>query len=113
MSFLDRAPNVVEVQLRELHKVGHGQMEMVDVGDRIEVRCSWQGVREWSTEEERTESGLQIVANVRLYARTWPGDVNSGVFFEGVEYECVGDPVHQQMSSLTRHWAVTLRKVSR
>ena len=113
MSILLFPPHTVEVQLRELTKVGNGQMELTDVGARINVRCMVQGVREWSTEEEDKTSGLQIISQARLYCRTWPGDVNSGVFYKGIEYECVGDPVEQEMSLPTHHWAVTLKKVSR
>lgn len=87
-----------------------GAYQEQPVGDPIEVPCTVQAVREWSTEEEIRVEGLQVLTLARLFARSWPGDVNSIVTWDGHEWETVGEPQHFQVSRRTNHWSVTLRK---
>ena len=112
MSLLDaHAPHVVYVQPRGLVDNGRGKFEMTKLGPRVPVRCSVQGAREWSTEEEQRSSGLQVLSIRRIFSRTWPGDVHALVYHKGKEFETVGDPVEQAMSRNTAHWSVTVRVI--
>jgi hypothetical protein len=104
-----RAPHVVWVQPRARAKNARGVSELVEVGPRVRVRCSVQGAREWSTEEETHTRGLQVLSIRRIFSKTWPGDVNALVYHQGMEFESVGDPVQQNMSRNTSHWSVTVR----
>ena len=112
MSLLtSRAPHVVWVQHRVRAGNGRGVSELVNVGSRVRVRCSVQGAREWSTEEETHTRGLQILSIRRIFSKTWPADVNGLVYYKGQEFETVGDPVEQAMSRNTAHWSVTVRVI--
>jgi len=110
-SLLDKPPHVVEVQLRTKQKGLRGDNHYVDVGERIRVACAVQPVREWSSAEERLVDGVQLFALERIFSRTWPGDSNSHIFFQGRRYEVVGDAQHNTMSRRTTHWAVTIRRI--
>lgn len=111
MSLLDaRAPHIMEVQLREVQATGsRGASELIPVGDPIVVRGSMQPVREWSTAEEYPYKGMQVLDLWRAYARTWPGNMDSLVYFQGEKYESVGNPSRRGMSRFTAHTVVTLK----
>lgn len=114
MSLLDRrAPHVVQVQRRENVVSARGKPELTPVGSLIAVRCAVQGAREWATEEETRDVGMQVLSIRRVFAREWPGDINSLVYIDGDMFETIGDPVRASMSRATRHWAVTLRWIGR
>lgn len=106
-----RAPHVVEVQKRRRAKNGRGVTELMNDGPRVKVRCAVQGAREWSTEEQRLDSGLQVLSIERIFSKTWPGDVNSLVYFRGEEYETVGSPVQASMSRNTSHYSITVQSI--
>lgn len=114
MSLLDRfAPHVVYVQKRDVVMSARGKPELVPVGEPIRVRCSVQGAREWATEEEVTDMGLQVLSIRRIFTRDWPGDVNALVYYEGEVFEHIGDPVRNTMSRATRHYSVTVRWIGK
>ncbi|MGK0740433.1 hypothetical protein ACSHWG_00890 [Leucobacter sp. Z1108] len=82
----------------------------VNEGDPIVIkRCSVQSVREWATAEENYAYGLSQLSMRRVFARDWPGDVNSLVYFNGGEFETVGDPQHMDGSPRTEHWVITIK----
>lgn len=110
MSLLDRPPHKVEVQLMEAGSNDRGMPHDVPVGERIVVGCMVQPVREWATAEEHSQYGLQLLDLRRLFARTWPGDHRSLIYYEGIEYETVGDVQEHHVSPRTRHFAVVLRR---
>jgi hypothetical protein len=107
---LDRAPHTVSVQLMANVQGVRGSYEAQKVGVPLVVRCSVQAVREWSSEEEIQVDGLQALTLARIFSRTWPGDINSIVTWDGYEWETIGDPQHFQMSKRTNHWTITLRQ---
>lgn len=110
MSIRRNPPHMVEVQPMESRKSPRGVPEDVPVGEPVIVPCSVQPVREWSTAEENRQYGLQLLDLRRVFATNWPGDHRSLIYFEGDEYETVGDPQHLNMSRRTAHWAITVRR---
>lgn len=115
MSLLTRnAPHVVEVQ-RQHYVYNEDRMrdELAPYGEPIEVRCAVQDVRDWSSKEEITTNGLQLLAMRMVISREWPGNVDSLVYYEGTEFETIGSPQERKMSPRTRHWTTTLRMVGK
>ena len=109
MSIRGRGPHAVVVQPRKIERVD-GKRRFVNDGPPVRVdRCSVQSVREWASAEEVLTHGLQLISMRRVFSRTWPGDVNALVYFEGGEYEVVGDPQHMDQSRRTLHWVTTIR----
>lgn len=111
MGLLDRARHVGEVQLRANVRDVRGTKSWQNVGDRITVRCAVQPVREWSTSEEQFEAGIQMLSLRRVFARTWPGNIDSHFFHNGLAFETVGDPQFHEMSRRTKHWVTTVRLI--
>lgn len=107
------APHVVEVQNRETVKNAEGLRVMQDVGPRIRVHCAVQIARDWSSAEEQLAAGLQVYDMRVIYARTWPGDVHSHIFYEGDHFEMIGAPQKSSMSKRTSHWRVTCRLIGK
>ena len=108
-SIRGRGPDTVIIQNRRVARVS-GVQDYVPVGDPVRIeRCSVQSVREWATAEEVLTYGLQLISMRRVFTRTWPGDVNSLVYFDGGEYETVGDPQQFIQSRRTKHFVVTIR----
>lgn len=112
MSLLDRGkhPVLVIPRVNETSPL-RGLKTWVVAAAPTLVKCAVQPVREWSTSEETFTDGIQMLDLRRMFTRDWPGDINSHVIADGVLYESVGAPQHQQMSGRTKHWAVTLRNV--
>lgn len=114
MSLLDRkAPHVVEVQNRAMIRNEDGARVMQNDGPRHTVRCMHEPVRDWSSAEESTVNGLQMVNLVVIRSREWPGDVHSHVFIDGEKYETVGAPQRHSVSRRTRHWRITVRWIGK
>lgn len=110
MSLLGRkAPHLIQVQLRESTRGERGQRVYADVGDLIDVRGMVEPVRDWSSSEEVETRGLQVVDLAIVRARTWPGDINSHVIFDGALYETVGAPQRHSVSKRTGHYRVTIK----
>lgn len=107
---LDRPPHKVTVQKKVRTQGLRGAYHEENDGEPIEVACMVQAVREWSTEEELVVDGLQVLTLARIFSRTWPGDVNSIVTWDGYEWETVGEPQHFQVSRRTEHWSITVRR---
>lgn len=112
MSLLTRrAPHKVWVQLREAGRTKTGGRIYTEVGDRIMVRCAHEPVRDWSSAEENQSAGQQVLDLTIIRARTWPGDINSHIFWDGDFYETVGAPQQYSIGKRTAHWRVTVRWV--
>lgn len=109
MSLLDNPPHKVEVQLMETVKTDRGASEDRPVGDPIVVACNVQPVREWSTAEEHSQYGLQLLELHRVFSRDWPGDYKSLIYYRGFEHETVGSPQLHNVSPRTKHYAVVIR----
>lgn len=108
-SIRGRGPHSVIIQPRRVERTA-GMSSYVDDGPPIQINhCSVQSVREWATAEEIYASGLQLLSMRRVFAREWPGDVNSLVYFDGGEFETVGDPQRMDVSRRTFHWVVTIK----
>lgn len=107
---MNRPPHNVTVQRMRLADDGRGGFHDAPDGAPIVVPCSVQSAREWSTAEESYDGGLQVLDIVRVFARDWPGDVRSVVYWDESEWETVGSPQHFSMSAKTSHWAVTLKR---
>lgn len=109
MSIRGRGPHTVIVQRRKRGRI-NGISGLIPDGDPVVIRrCSVQSVREWATAEEEYTHGLQLLSMRRVFTRTWPGDVNSLVYFAGGEFETVGDPQHMDGSPRTEHWVITIK----
>ena len=87
-----------------------GIYQDVPDGDRLTVACSVQAVREWSSAEEIPVNGLQLLTLTRIFARDWPGDSRSIIYWDGAEWETIGAPQHFQVGHRTRHWAITVKR---
>lgn len=91
MSILDNLPHVVYVQKYRKEKSRLGDTKLVKDGAPIPTPAFVDDARSWSDAEEYLENGLQL-KNLRVvYAKTWPGDVNSRVFFDGYEFVTEGE----------------------
>jgi hypothetical protein len=108
---LDNAPHIVEVQNRRVDRDVRGNRVYVPVGARQPVPCAVQPVREWSTAEETYGAGIQLMSLLRVFSRNWPGNTDSLIYFNGIEYESVGDPQLMNMSRRTRHWEITIKRI--
>lgn len=110
MSLLTRkAPHTVQVQNRKMGRDERGQRAYVPDGPPVTVRCMGEPVRDWSSSEEVESLGLQVVDLTIIRAKTWPGNVNSYVLYNGAEYETVGAPQHHSVSRRTSHYRVTIK----
>lgn len=108
-SIRGRGPHTVIVQPRMTQRVD-GKRQFVNDGPPVAVRrCSVQSVREWATAEEVQTYGLQLISMRRVFSRSWPGDVNALVYFNGGVFEVVGDPQHMDQSRRTHHWVTTIK----
>lgn len=114
MSLLDsRAPHVVEIQNRVMVTTSRGAKEFQDVGPLVSLRCSVQPVREWSTAEEHLYKGMQVMDLKQIFARRWPGDIHTLVYFRGDVFESVGQPGKRGMSRATAHATVIVRWIKK
>lgn len=110
MSLLTRkAPHTVLVQLREMKRNAEGVRLLTDVGEPVAVRGMGEPVRDWSSSEEQTSGGLQVLDLIIWRSKLWPGDVNSLVEYDGDTYEVVGAPQRHHAGRRTQHHRVTLR----
>lgn len=109
MSLLNRPPHIIQVQNRTVGRTAEGARDWVKNGPRINVGCHYEPVRDWSSAEEQTGAGLQVVDLLLIYAKTWPGDVHSHVYINGQKYETSGAPQHFPTGRKTRHWRVTVK----
>jgi len=108
-SIRGRGPHTVIVQNRVKSRV-NGIAAYVPDGDPITLpNVHVQSVREWASAEEYYEEGLRLLSMNRIFAREWPGNVDSLVYFNGGEYETVGTPQHMDGSKRTHHWVVTIK----
>lgn len=110
---LDRAPHTVHVQNRKSGRDAQGMRTYLDDGPRVAVRCLTEPVREWSTAEESMQLGMQVVHLMVIRSRTWPGDIDSHVIYDGSVYETVGVPQKFELSRRTRHWRITVRWIGK
>ncbi|MBU3995587.1 MAG: hypothetical protein KKF42_07410 [Actinobacteria bacterium] len=109
MSIRGYGPHSVIVQNR-IKSRKNGQNFYVPDGPAILIEsCHVQSVREWATAEEDYAMGLSLLSMNRIFTRTWPGTVDSLVYFRGGEYETVGTPQHMDGSRLTEHWVITIK----
>lgn len=111
MNLLDNPPHVVVVQNMKRTQNARGLYEDVPDGEPIQVGCSVQSVREWSSAEEIPVNGLQLLTLCRIFARDWPGTVRSVVLWDGFQWETVGSPQHFIVGKRTHHWAITVRRL--
>lgn len=110
MSLLGRkAPHTVQIQNRKLTRNERGLQEYVADGPLISERCMVEPVRDWSTAEESETVGLQVIDLMVVRSRTWGGDINSHILWNGNWYETVGAPQHHSVSPRTSHYRVTIK----
>lgn len=108
-SIRGRGPHTVVVQNRVKGRT-NGHPTWVASGDPITIEnCHVQSVREWATAEESYEHGLTLLSMFRIFTRTWPGNVDSLVYFRGGVYETVGTPQYMDGSPRTEHWVITIK----
>lgn len=110
MSLLDRrAPHRVQVQNRAMTRDMRGMQVFDPDGDPVTVRCMVEPVRDWASSEEDQTLGLQVIDMAVIRSRTWPGDVNSHITYEGGLYETVGVPQRFHAGRRTQHWRITVK----
>lgn len=110
MSLLTRkAPHTAYIQRRRSERNERGLNVWVNVGDLIRERCMVEPVRDWSQAEEAETVGLQVIDLMVVRSKTWRGDINSHVLWNGNWYETVGAPQHHSASKRTSHWRVTIK----
>lgn len=107
------APSTVLVQNRKSTRDSGGGRVYVNDGPRVEVRCIAEPVREWSAAEESQSLGIQVTNMLVIRSRTWPGDINSHIVYEGELYETVGVPQKFYLTRKTRHYRVTVKWIGK
>lgn len=111
---LDRAPHSVRVIPRKETKGDGGMIGLVPDGDPVEIRCTVQPVREWSTAEEVKLDGAQLLSLRRVFSRDWIGDSLALVQYGGWDFDIVGDPQYLDTGSrATWHWEITMQRAGR
>jgi len=115
MSLLGRkAPHVVYVQKRKELRDDGGRRYWQNDGPREPHRCGVQPARDWSSAEETANvAGMQIFDMRVVISKTWSGDENAYVAWEGDLYELIGAPQHQMMSRRTSHWRITMKRIGK
>jgi hypothetical protein len=109
VGLLDDPRHLVEVQLRDATPGSLGQSKLVEYGDRIPTRCNFQPL----DSAEILNRGLQLEVTGRISCRSWPGDSRSLVYYDGWEWEPVGEPEHFRMSERTDHFVVIVKRGAR
>lgn len=108
-SIRGRGHHSIIVQPRKSARV-NGIRALVNDGDPFRIdRCAVQSVREWATAEELMTYGLQLISMLRVFTRVSPGDHNSLIYFDGGEYEVVGNVQRMDASKRTAHFLTTMR----
>lgn len=110
MSIWNRPPHTVIVQRMRPAQDVRGSWVDVEDGAPIDVPCTVQSAREWSTAEENLTGGFQLLDLCRVFTKAWPGDHRSLIHWDGDLWETVGSPQHFKVSKRTEHWIVTLRR---
>lgn len=106
MGIFDSPRHTLELQLFEESAGSIGQRKPVPYGDRIPIRVNIQPL----TSEERLNLGLQLKIVRRVSAREWPGDYLSRGYFEGYEWETLGEPQHYTMGRGTPHYVIIMQR---
>jgi hypothetical protein len=109
MSLLDRTPHTVQVQLRAIVEdtLRGKSLPLSDVGSPISVGCTVQPL---SSTDLLVLGGNVGETQRNIISRTWPGDTNSVVYFDGFQWDTIGDPQHHHMSPATAHWEIRIQK---
>jgi hypothetical protein len=107
MSLLSNPRHLVQVQLRELVDVARGRTALQNVGGLLPVRCNVQPL---SSADRLVYGGATADTMRSITAVTWPGDLNSLVIFDGIEWDTYGDPQFFKMSPRTAHWEIRIVK---
>lgn len=109
MSIRGRGPHTVWVQNRVLGRID-GYTDYVNDGVPVKIKSAdVQSVREWSTSEEYYDEGLRLLNLARVFTRNWPGDENALIYWDGSEYETVGNPQRMDRTRRTKHWMTTIK----
>ena len=107
-----KAPHTIQVQNREYYRDEQGMRVARNVGQPITVKGMAEPVREWSSAEESHANGLQIIDLILWRSREYPGNTHSHILYEGEWYESSGAPQHFNSGRRTRHYRVTLRRIT-
>ncbi len=108
-----RAPHLVTIIHRETAKNEDGINVTAETGERTDVRCMVEPVRDWSSAEEQFFIGKQVVDMRIIRSKKWSGGLEDHVIWEGDRYELTGAPQHHSVGRKTSHWRVTIRWISR
>jgi len=107
MSLLD-GPDTVHVQLRTLTRsVGRAAVVLTNTGAPVEVR---RVTCRPLTQSEAIAAGVEAVTQRVVVSRTWPGNINSLVIWDGFDWETIGDPPFYPGSRSSAHWEVRIQK---
>ncbi|WP_382307285.1 hypothetical protein [Herbiconiux sp. UC225_62] len=106
---LDKPKHALQLQKFVLTGGSLGQRKPIADGERVTLRCNIQPL----DSAERISRGLQLEVTRRISIRRWPGDYLSRVYFEGFEWETVGEPEHFAMGVRTPHWVIIVKRGAR
>lgn len=106
MKYLDRPQHVAAVQRRIATPSDYGSI-YADDGAPVLVPCT---IRALSAEESEA-LGVTATTVYRLICRSWPGDINSLITWNGALYEPIGDPLRFDGSARTAHFEVRLKRI--
>lgn len=109
MSIRGHGPHSVVVQNRVKSRKNGQTVYRPDGNPILIPSCHVQSVREWATAEEIYDNGLSLLSMNRIFTRTWPGNVDSIIYFRGGRYETVGTPQYMDGSKRTEHWVITIK----
>jgi hypothetical protein len=111
VSLLDRGSHTVYVQRRQTVRDDSGVAIQEPVGLPIPVDCMVQIARDWSSAEETLSAGNQVYDMRVIYARNWPGDEHSHIYYDDRSWEMIGAAQQTTVSKRTRHWRVSVRHI--
>lgn len=109
MSIRGRGIHSVIIQPRKVVRVKGAPTYVADGPPVLIERCDVQSVREWATAEETYTYGVSLLSMRRVFSRKWVGDSNALVYFNGGEFEVVGDPQDMPRSRRTAHIVTTIK----
>lgn len=109
MSIRGRGPHSLIIQPMRIERVKGAKVSVKDGPPVLIKNCDVQSVREWATAEENLAHGVALLSMRRVFSRKWAGDSNALVYFDGGEYEVVGDPQEMPRTRRTAHWLTTIR----
>lgn len=103
MSLLTKPRHQVKVQNRVKTQTPHG-IEWTNDGPTLSVRCTVNNV----SDTEIQDNGVRLLTSKYLLTKTWPGNPDCLVGFDGMLFEQTGLAPLYDGSQRVRHYEVAL-----